>query len=283
MIGRLTVAGLCGLYCLCCVAAEPGSDILANVAGEDITVTDLKDYARLNPIFYTRMQLPKGPRMVLDNLIAERLLALEGQRLGIPAKSTGVDHPAYALSVRDRLIDLCPQPHESQIRVFYDENPQAFSTALFLRLQRIVIPAKPDPVQAKSRLSDARARIESGEAEMGSVADEISQDPLTEGRGGDIGFLQMDPDASLMVELSQLPTGSLYGPVLHGDTVGLYRVTERREPILEAFDDIRGRVAEEQTKQCKKTAFKRLIDDIKTRWPVTIYAEQIGVHPKEGS
>jgi len=267
-----------------CVSAPAGAasdeDVLARIAGDEVTVADLRDYARLNPFFFTQLQLPGGPKKVLDNLIAERLLVLEGEKRGFPRRTEkpGDDVP-YAYAVRKRLVSPCPEPDADSVRAFYDQHTVRFATPLLLRLSRLVLPAGENPEAVIQRLEELKHRIEAREADMAALADELSVDPLGRGRGGDLGFQKADDTDPILRDLARLPVGALYGPVRQGVVVVVYQVTDRREPIPEPFESARERVLQEQLRQCNADAFARVLEGLKASWQVEIYAEEIGVFP----
>ncbi len=254
--------------------------LLARVGGEPISVATLREYARLNPIFYSQLQVPGGPTKVLNNLINERLLVLAGERRGIPRPPEDPANVAYAYEVRKALMQPCPPPSEAGIKAFYDTHPGRFSTPLYLRLWRLVLAAGDDPQATSAKLRELRAQIEAGGLDKAALADQMSLDPLGRGRGGDLGFNPVDGVDPLVTELAKLPKGGVYGPVVQGPTVAIFQVTDRREPIPEPFESARKRVAEEQLRQCKEEAFTRLIGELKAEWPVEVYVDDIGIVPQ---
>jgi len=277
---RALATGL-ALWLIAGVATGSEEDVLARVAGEPVTVANLREYARLNPVFFTQLQVPGGPRKVLDNLINERLLVLEGERRGIPRPAADPSSDvAYVYAVRNRLVEPCTPADEAGVQAFYQEHLDRFSTPLFLRLRRLVLPAGDDPKATAARLTELKGRIEAGQAEFAGLADEMSIDPLGRGRGGDLGFQPVDGSDPLVAELARLPKGGFHGPVPQGGYIALYQVTDRREPIPEPYASARGRVAEEQLRQCKEAAFARLLRELKAQWPVEMYVQEIGVAPQ---
>ena len=127
-------------------AAAAGADgkVLARIAGEPVTVSDLRAYVETVPMLATQLQVPGGPMRVLDDLIAQRLLVREGQRRGIPRPHDRKgDDSFYAFRVRNAVVEKCPEPTDESVRAYYDAHPEEFATPLMLRLRRIADEAGP--------------------------------------------------------------------------------------------------------------------------------------------
>ena len=50
----------------------------------------------------------------------------------------------------------------------------------------------------------------------------------------------------------------------------IYQITDRREPILGEFTELRADIEKSYLADCNKKAFDQLIAELKQRWPVTI-------------
>ena len=69
-----------------------------------------------SPALITYLSVPGGPMQILDIMLQERLLQLEGQRLGIEAEENAVNNPqAYSRQVYDTLIEPCPEPDDEAV------------------------------------------------------------------------------------------------------------------------------------------------------------------------
>ncbi len=261
-------------------ADSPSGTVLAKVGDETVTLADLREYARLNPYFFAHMQIPGGPSKVLNNLITERLLAKEGERRGIPRTEATKLEARYAYSVRETLLKPCPAPSEQEAKGFYDQNIDIFSTPLYMRLSRITLSAGSNPEAVMARLSDIRSRIERGESDIATLADELSEDPVGKGNGGDLGYLPIKlSEPGDMADLVDLQIGAMHGPIVQGSFVSLYRVTGRHEPIPEPFEDVQEKVIKAQMAHCHNKQLEPLLAELKSRWPVEIHAQELSTRP----
>lgn len=266
------------------IAAQEQEPVtLATVAGEPITDQDLVRYARSMPLLTAYLGAPGGPMRILDNMIKERLLILEGERLGIPRPSEAQGgESAYLLRVRKALMKPCPEPTEASARAYYQAYPEDFSTSLYLRLRRIGLVVTPETeAEVKQRLEQLRRRIESGEIGFAEAAEKVSQDPMGKGRGGDIGFVpDTDPDNPLMAMLRTAKEGEIVGPLRQQDMVYLYQVTDRREPILEPYATAKEHAPEKQRQACRQQALQEVFAELKKRWQVEVLVEDIAIWPE---
>lgn len=282
-MGAMRVLWLWGALVAATGAAEPPvaeDGLLARVAGEPVTLSMLRDYARLNPVFVTEMVVPGGPMRVLENLINERLLVLEGERRQIP-RPLGPRHDVpYAYEVRRHLVKDCPEPDEAAIKGFYETYLGRFSTPLFLRVRRLLLPVGTDPEQTLREAADLKGRIETGQADLAALADASPLDPIGRGRGGDLGYLAVGPGERVLNTLATLPVGAYSAPILQEQVVGIYQVTGRREPIPEPYESARERVRSEFLAQCTQDAFAVVRKALIAHWPVEVYVQDIGTQPE---
>jgi len=248
------------------------SSVVARIAGEDIQLEEVLRYARSVTELTAFLHTPNGLPLILEDLIETRLLVREGQRLEMSREEKESDL-SYARRVRERLVKSCPTPSAEEARAFYEAHPEQFSTPRYTRARRIGIEAE-TPEQreiARQRLLDLREAINAGKTSFANAAAEISQDPLSKDRQGDVGFFPQNPDRPdpLAEQLHAAAIDEFVDPVTQGDMVFLYQITDRHEPILAPFDEDVARDAEQAFKvHCFEERFQRVIVELQERWPV---------------
>lgn len=164
------------------------------------------------------------------------------------------------------LVELAPLRRtvtvdEQQVRAYYDQHPEEFSQAEEqLRARHILLRTDSRSVEeAEAILNQARQRITAGE-DFAAVAREISEDPGSAERGGDLGFFgrgRMVPEFEQAAFGAQL--NELVGPVKSPFGVHLLEVTERRPAGLRPFEEVsdgiqRKLAAEESQRQAEAQA-----------------------------
>lgn len=140
---------------------------------------------------------------------------------------------------------------EGELFAYYQENEESFSIDEQVRARHILLTTAERSVEdARSQLLEIKGRIEGGE-DFATLAQDLSEDPGSATRGGDLGFFrrgQMTPEFENAAFESE--PGELVGPVVTPFGVHLIRVEERREsgvrPFAEVRSQIRARLAAEQ-------------------------------------
>lgn len=258
-------------------SAEP----VATVGGDTITDRDIVDYAFQYPQLMSELRTPGGPMRILEYMIGDRLMLLEGRRQGIPEPNSK-DLRQYLTEIEQRLLKPCPPPTEAQAKTYYDNNPKLFSSPLRLRLQRIGLDTSAAQIEAHtSKLLAVKRQIESGESEFAAIADQISEDLIGNGRGGDIGYVSIDVDANPAYQIFlQAGPETIIGPIEEPGKLYLYRVTGRQDPILDDFSSVKRDAALGYARDCKQRTVADLLAQLRERWPVEILVEQISITPE---
>jgi hypothetical protein len=258
---------------------EASNPVLATVAEHAITKQDLLNYGRESPYLLPYLSIPGGPMKILNDMINERLLILEGERLGIAKGETS--SPAYAYQVRSHLAPACPIPDEGTAKSYYEEHPEKFSTPIFLRLYRFGLPFTAENESAVfNQLSELGNSVRRGETTLADAVANGKNESMVV-RQGDLGFLPYDDtDNPIMKELTRAPINQIVGPLKQKDWFFLYQVTDRREPILASYERIKDEAAKVEREECSRLKFKELLDELKQRWPVRMLVDEIDVRPE---
>lgn len=134
---RLTIAIRCGVSVFLCIASstwlfaqQPGTDVVARVAGESITFADVDDAWRRNDaasrlrmlqdLYDTRLR-------ALDILIGERLIEREAERRGLGRDALlGSELPSRTLSITEEEVTLIYERNRNQFggRSYEDMAPE---------------------------------------------------------------------------------------------------------------------------------------------------------------
>ena len=146
---------------------------------------------------------------------------------------------SYLLVDRNMMRDRVEVPEE-ELRTYYDENLDEFSREAQVQARHILLrTGERTPEEASRELEAIRQRIEGGE-DFAAVAQEVSEDPGSAQRGGDLGMFgrgQMVPEfeeAAFSAEGDEL-----VGPVESPFGVHLLQVTDRREAGRQSFEEAR--------------------------------------------
>lgn len=262
------------LICWSFGAVAAHADVVARVEGEEITTEELLRHARSLVNLQGHLQMPGGPYRLLEDLVQQKLLLKEGERRGIP-RAPEVSEVAYTLAVRKRLMPPCEKPDSSQAQAFFQQNPELFSVPSVIRLSRVGLAVGDDPQASGQQLFEIKTQIEAEELSFAEAVERYSEDIIGKDKGGDIGFIFNDPDQPnpLFDELSTRSEVDIHGPFRQEDMWFIYKVTERREPVLQGFADVEARVVEAYTQHCLQGAFAELMKELKHRWSTEILVD----------
>jgi peptidyl-prolyl cis-trans isomerase D len=133
---------------------------------------------------------------------------------------------------------------DEEIRAYYDQRPDEFTQAEQVQARHILLRVGSDrsAEEAESELTEVRQQIEAG-ADFAVLAGEISDDPGSKSRGGDLGFFgrgQMVPEFEEAAFSAQ--PGDLVGPIRSDFGYHLIQVLDRQEAGLLPFDQAQERV-----------------------------------------
>jgi peptidyl-prolyl cis-trans isomerase D len=143
---------------------------------------------------------------------------------------------------------------EEELRAYYEEHPEELTREEQVQARHILLRTDKRSVEeARAGIEAARSRIEGGE-DFAAVAQEVSEDPGSAARGGDLGFFGRGRMVPAFEEAAfGARPGELVGPVESDFGVHLLEVTERREggriPFDEAREAVRNRLASERLEE----------------------------------
>ncbi|MDX1500865.1 MAG: SurA N-terminal domain-containing protein [Thermoanaerobaculia bacterium] len=136
------------------------------------------------------------------------------------------------------------QVTDEEVETYYRENPAEFETEEQVRARHILLRVNDQRTreQAAAALEAARARVEAGEA-FAAVASELSEDPGSKTRGGDLGFFGRGRMVPAFEEAAfGASAGEIVGPVVTSFGAHLIQVEERRDAGTEPLGEVRERI-----------------------------------------
>jgi parvulin-like peptidyl-prolyl isomerase len=287
-------------------------ELYARVGEWDITLEEYKqEYHRAVRQRYYHSKPPDNEvaqfrEEVAQDLITRHMLLQEAGRRGIRADDGAIsetlqqyDH-RYAGSagwseqkqvllaaLRHRLVedDLLRQlesrtrniapPTQSQVREYYDANPDKFTEPMRQRLSLILLLV--DPSSPKEAWQAALAQGQALVSELRAGADfaelaRLHSGDVSASRGGDMGYLhrEMLSDAAQQV-VDALEPGELSDAVRLLQGVAIIRLDEIMPQRLRAFGDVTERARGLLMRQIGDDAWRALKQRLRLDTPVTVY------------
>ncbi|HZI63332.1 MAG TPA: peptidyl-prolyl cis-trans isomerase [Thermoanaerobaculia bacterium] len=133
---------------------------------------------------------------------------------------------------------------DTEARAYYDAQQEEFTRPEQVRASHILLKVdekRPADV-AQRELQAVRRRVEAGE-DFAALAQQLSEDPGSQPRGGDLGFFgrgQMIPEFEEAAFSAQ--PGQLVGPIQTDFGYHLIRVEERRAGGVAPFDEVKAQI-----------------------------------------
>ncbi len=255
--------------------ARSGDDVAARVNGTTIYASDVEREAAAQNIIQVGEPLLKGSkqyRQVLDDLIDQRLMALEAVRKGLDRNP---EASRRLQAARERILgDILLEDTVSKavtdkaVRRMYDEQSRLAPPGDEVRARHIL-------VQTKEEAQDIIKTLKAG-GDFAKLALEKSLDPGSRLEGGDLGYFTKDSMVEPFAKAAfSLKVGQISAPVKSEFGWHVIKVEGRRKQKLQSFDEMRARIVRFMTfdqiqKLITKLRKNAIIERDEDEKPVTV-------------
>ena len=254
------------------VSAYGDASVIAEVGGRRITkddvISELLRIRRAGDVGQAlKTMTPAGRKQVLDDLIAERLYALD-------AKATGLDRdPKVAQAIArateailseayiERALNESPVS-DAGLRSYFDAHKAGFIAPARVKARHIV-------VKTRAEADEVLAMLEQG-GDFAAAAASRSIDETTRKQGGDLGWIPrgvMTPAFENVV--FTLKPGALSGVIETSYGFHVVRVDDVQEAAVPAFDAVKDQVRQHLIAERRRA----LVDQLQRTYPVTIHQD----------
>lgn len=245
------------------------------VARADIKIADDKVDARVEEIkaeFAAANQGVDGKMGSLDALVAQ---------LGI-TEGEFRDSVRESLAIEQLLADNgMTYPTSAEIRAFYDENPEAFEQPEQVHARHILIKVAEDAdddawEEARKRAADIQQKASAPGADFAALAAELSEGPLGERNGGDLGWFgheQMVPEFEKVA--FALEKDEVSEPVRTQFGWHIIQKLDFREGGVVAFDEVEERLENKMRNDHVQKALSDLLSELHASQKVTLHLDNI--------
>lgn len=285
MFDQLFLRCLTLCLCLCAALAHaepsvPAADnpTFATVGDRAITLNDVRAYLKSHPLLQASASSADGVSRIVDDMVNLRLLELESRRLEMqPEGNDEAAKERMAFAVRERSTQRCELPTEEEAKKFYDVHLNQFSSPLFVRTSRVLLPegAQAGGQAAKDYLIAQAKLVSNGQKTFEQLVGEVRPMLDKESRIGDMGFQRMEENDSLIRALASAKVGELVGPVERNNFVFLFQITDRREPVVTPWEKAKVTAQQVAQQDCSRVRFRLLRLELEKRFPVVIDREAL--------
>ncbi len=242
------------------------NNVLAVVGGKQITNADVDAMIASMGQQGQAYMSPQGRAMILEELIAQKLLLLDATR------NLYEREPAFkeqlARVKEDLLINYAVGKVVSGVRVtddeakkFFDENPDQFMGQETVSASHIL-------VDSEEKANELLAKITAGEISFEDAARENSSCPSSREGGslGEFGRGQMVPEFDSAC--FSMEVGEVRGPVQTQFGYHLIRLDGKKAAEPLHFGDVREAITRQLTMEKQQAAYRSKINQLKILYPV---------------
>ncbi len=279
--------------------------VAATVNGEPIYTAEVDRYvreigARFGVDFSkgeAARQRQQVARSVLDQLIERTLILQEARRTGRLASDAAVEdrlrqiaaafpspeefdralrqqgvsraelreRARFELTVRRILDDLrVPAPTDQEARAYFEAHREAFDEPERVRVRHVLV-----RTEAEARV--ALARLRAGES-FAKVAKDLSQDPGTRERGGEVGLVAPGQTVPEFEQVAfRLKPGELSEPVRSSFGYHIVQVTEKLPAKKATWERVRQQVLDLLRENKRREAFEAWVKELRGRAKIAVH------------
>jgi EpsD family peptidyl-prolyl cis-trans isomerase len=165
------------------------------------------------------------------------------------------------------------KPSDEEMYDYYQANPERFTTQAVLRAQHIFS-------KDKQKLVDLKKRIEAGE-KMTTLAHKYSEDDLTRGDGGDLGYFNKGgyvrfigyskPWSDAVFNLEE---GVVSDPIKFERGYSIVRVNRKKPAALKSYEDVKDEIATLLIKNRIADVRKEVVGELSKNFSVDNYLQE---------
>lgn len=260
-----------------------------------------------NPSDLTDQQKQQGYHAILDDMIIERLLQkrsadekvtdedvnksfqqirsqLSDEQLAAQLKKSGQTEDSLKTKIKASLkeqhwiesqIADKTAVSESDAKSFYDSNSEKFKVPETVRASHILfaVPedAKPGVAEEKEKLAKSTEdRIKKGE-DFAKLASELSDDPGSKSRGGDLDFFSHDRMVPEFADAAfKMKVGDVSDPVKTQYGYHIIKVTDKKEARTVPFPEAKERILAYLKESKKRQAVNELLTTMREKADVKV-------------
>lgn len=249
------------LFALILVTACRDADVIAEVGDTEVRRSELDLSSRGRPA--------DGSAAALESIIDRAVLAEGAREAGladdpaVAARLAAAEREILASAYLDRLS--ADALSEQALRARYEQKRDQLALQQIEVAHIVVRPGSgPDAaVDARRRIQTAYARLRSGE-DFAAVAAAVSEDPVTAGRGGQLGTVregQIDP--TFFTAALALKAGQISEPFETSFGWHIAKALADPQKVVPPFAEVRGQLAAEARRETEQAARERLAKQIR--------------------
>lgn len=205
----------------------------------------------------------EGKKELLDVLIAREVLNQKGRELGFDKSKRVQERVNEVIEelVINEVVDyiIREKVTEAKMSQYYGKNQDAFRE---VRANHILLKTEDEAQKTRKKLDDG--------ADFSTLAKEVSIDPATAARGGDLGFFTRERMVKAFADAAfSMKINEIVGPVKSAFGYHIIQVVEKRDSV--AFESL----APAQLQNLRGVMINWEIDRLKEKAKITVDEERL--------
>jgi peptidyl-prolyl cis-trans isomerase C len=264
------------------VAADKNA-VLAEVGGKKLEAKVLEEQiANLPPQMQMMLaQNPQIKKQFVERWVDTNLLALEAQKTKLdqdPAVKNKLDEAKTFILAQEYVIKEIEKKinvTDADVKAYFEKNKAEFSEPESVKASHILVKVPQDADEkawkdAEAKIKDIKKKLDGG-ADFAKLAQEMSDDPGSKAKGGDLGFFskgRMVPEFEAAA--FALKPGEVSQPVKTPFGYHLIKVVEKKDAHEKSFDEVKDQVKQNLLNQKRREALDAMLLNLKKQYSVKI-------------
>jgi parvulin-like peptidyl-prolyl isomerase len=265
--------------------------VVATVGKKTFTMKEVDSKLEQIPPQYRMTFKGEDKKKFLENIIDRYLLTIEAKRLKID-KISEVEQKVEDLASNILIQELINREINQKIVIsdeeakkYYDANLDEFRIPEKIKARQILIKVDANATPEDTAKKEAKAKellekVKSG-GNFEAIAKENSDDPRTNAKGGDLGFITKGRmSAEFDKVASETKAGEIGTLLKDQDGFHIIKVDEKKEGQLQGLDSVKVRITTKLKKDKQKEKVEALLASLKAKNKVTINEELLKAEAK---
>jgi peptidyl-prolyl cis-trans isomerase C len=248
-------------------------EVLAKIGNKTITVSDLN---KLIGFYEPEQQkaIEKNPQIkenILWQMIRSTVVANIAKKKGFDKRPDIKSQQELmnnnflaAVYLQKEIVDKITI-NDDKARSYYKDHIEVFKTPEMIRARHILIKAETSATdeekkKAKAKAEEVLTKIKKGD-DFSKLASEISEDPGTKDKGGDLDFFPKGSMVPAFEEVAfSLKPGEVSGIIETEYGYHLIKMEEKKDAHLEPYENIKDKVKDQALQEMRKAAVTEFVE-----------------------
>jgi len=259
-------------------------EVLAKIGNKTITAADLNKVISFYDPEQQKVigQNPQIKENILWQMVRSTVVANIAKKKGFDKRpdirnqqEMMVNNFLAAMYLQKEILDKITI-NDDKARSYYKDHIDAFKTPEMIRARHILIKTETSATdeekkKAKAKAEEVLAKIKKGE-DFSKLASEVSNDPGTKDKGGDLDFFPKGTMVPAFEEVAfSLKPGEVSGIVESEYGYHLIKMEEKKDAHLEPYENIKDKVKDQALQEMRKAAVTEFVDKAMKSARVEVY------------